>query len=247
MNQEFQRVCRLAERLNAGDVLRWAFEAFDQEIEIASGLGAEGVVLIDMASRVQSVFRVFTLDTGFLFPETYDLMERIECRYNITIERIRPELAPETQERLHGPALWARDPDSCCNLRKIKPLRKKLLQLRAWITSIRRDQTPVRATAGKVEWDAQFQLVKVNPLADWTGAQVWQYIRDHDVPYNRLHDRNYPSVGCTHCTRSVEAGQDPRSGRWFGFGKTECGLHLPITNGERSEDANHPDRDAESQ
>jgi phosphoadenosine phosphosulfate reductase len=225
MNREFQRVCQLAERLSAEDVLHWAFEAYGQQIEIASGFGAEGVVLIDIAARVQPTFRIFTLDTEFLFPETYRLMESMERRYGISIERIRPELSSETQEQFHGPALWSRNPDLCCNIRKVQPLEKKLSQLSAWVTSIRRDQTAARSAAGKVEWDEKFGLVKVNPLADWTAGQIWQYIRAHDVPYNPLHDQHYPSIGCTHCTRSVQAGEDPRAGRWAGFNKTECGLH----------------------
>jgi phosphoadenosine phosphosulfate reductase len=107
----------------------------------------------------------------------------------------------------------------------VEPLRNKLSNLRAWITSIRREQTPARAAASKVEWDEKFHLVKINPLADWTAGKVWRYIHDHDVPYNPLHDQNYPSIGCTHCTRSVRPGEDPRAGRWAGFNKTECGLH----------------------
>src|SRR5439155_749273 len=122
-----------------------------------------------------------------------------------------------SQEQAHGPALWSRDPDRCCNLRKVEPLRNKLKELRAWITAIRRDQTVARGSARKLEWDAKFQLVKVNPIADWTSAMVWSYIRRHEVPYNPLHDRNYPSIGCTHCTRATQAGEDARAGRWSGF------------------------------
>ena len=225
MKEEVQRIHHLVEQWTPEDLLRWTFVTFGRHVEIASGFGAEGVVLIDITARVQPDFRVFTLDTDFLFPETYSLMERIERRYGIKVERLKSEFTPEDQERLHGPALWSRDPDACCNFRKVEPLRKKLSNLRAWVTSIRRDQTPERATAQKVEWDEKFHLVKINPLADWTSARVWRYIHDHDVPYNPLHDQNYPSIGCTHCTRSVRPGEDPRAGRWSGFNKTECGLH----------------------
>jgi phosphoadenosine phosphosulfate reductase len=206
-------------------LLRWAFVTFGGYVEIASGFGPEGVVLIDIAARVQPEFRVFTLDTDFLFPETYKLMEQIEKRYGIKVERLKSALTPDAQDHWHGQALWARDPDACCNLRKVEPLRKKLSHLRAWVTSIRRDQTPERAGALKVHWDAKFHLVKINPLADWTTGRVWRYIHDHDLPYNSLHDRGYPSIGCTHCTRSVQPGEDARAGRWSGFNKTECGLH----------------------
>jgi phosphoadenosine phosphosulfate reductase len=134
--------------------------------------------------------------------------------------------SPEEQERIQGPALWLGSPDQCCNLRKVEPLRRKLGELQAWITSIRRDQTADRASAGKIEWDEKFGLVKINPIADWNSKQVWQYIREHDVPYNSLHERDYPSIGCTHCTRAVRPGEDPRAGRWAGMSKTECGLHI---------------------
>jgi phosphoadenosine phosphosulfate reductase len=184
------------------------------------------MVLIDMASRVRKDFRLFTVDTEFLFAETYNLMDKIEERYGITIERAFSVLSPEEQEHSHGAALWTRDPDLCCNLRKVEPLRRKLTELSAWITSIRRDQTAARATARKIEWDEKFGKVKINHLVDWTSKQVWRYIHDHDVPYNALHDQDYPSIGCTHCTRAVRPGEDPRNGRWPGFAKTECGLHI---------------------
>ena len=207
-------------------VLAWSFDTFDNRVAISSAFGAEGMVLIDMASRVRRDFRLFTIDTEFLFPETYNLMDRIEEKYGITIEKVCSTLSPEEQERTHGSALWASDPDLCCGLRKVEPLKRKLSELGAWITSIRRDQTSVRAGARRVEWDAKFGLVKVNPIVDWTAKQVWRYIHDHEVPYNPLHNQDYPSIGCTHCTRPVGAGEDPRAGRWPGSAKTECGLHL---------------------
>ncbi|MGA2979408.1 MAG: phosphoadenylyl-sulfate reductase [Terriglobales bacterium] len=207
-------------------VLAWAFETFGNRVAIASAFGAEGMALIDMASRVRKDFRVFTIDTEFLFPETHSLIDKVEQKYEIKIERSFSLLSPEKQERVHGEALWTRDPDQCCNLRKVEPLSRKLNELSAWITSIRRDQTPFREGARKIEWDVKFGLVKVNPIADWTSKQVWGYLYDHGVPYNSLHDRNYPSIGCTHCTRAVQPGEDPRAGRWPGTGKTECGLHI---------------------
>ncbi|MBZ5679825.1 MAG: phosphoadenylyl-sulfate reductase [Acidobacteriia bacterium] len=224
--QQIAQIQLAAESWNPRQVLAWAFGKFGNEVAISSAFGAEGMALIDMASRVQKDFRLFTIDTEFLFPETYNLMDRIEARYGITIEKVYSLLPPEEQERAHGAALWARNPDQCCNLRKVEPLRRKLGELRAWIASIRRDQTSVRAGAQKIEWDEKFGLVKVNPLADWSSAQVWRYIREHDVPYNALHDQNYPSIGCTHCTRAVKSGEDARAGRWPGFAKTECGLHI---------------------
>ena len=215
-----------AESWNPQQVLAWAFETFGNGVAISSAFGAEGMTLIDMASRVRKDFRVFTVDTEFLFPETYSLIDRIEHKYKIKIERVFSLLSPEEQERVHGAALWSRDPDQCCNLRKVEPLRRKLSELGAWITSIRRDQTSFRNGARKVEWDAKFGLVKVNPIADWSSKQVWRYLLEHGVPYNSLHDQNYPSIGCTHCTRAVRPGEDPRAGRWPGTAKTECGLHI---------------------
>jgi len=215
-----------AESWSPQQVLAWAFETFGNDVAISSAFGAEGMVLIDMASRVRKDFRLFTIDTEFLFPETYNLIDRIERKYEIKIERVFSLLSPEEQDRVHGTALWARDPDQCCNLRKVEPLRRKLSELAAWITSIRRDQTSFRKNAHKLEWDEKFSLVKVNPIADWSSQQVWRYLHEHSVPYNSLHDQNYPSIGCTYCTRAVRPGEDPRAGRWPGTAKTECGLHV---------------------
>jgi phosphoadenosine phosphosulfate reductase len=226
MKENIRQLQTIAESWTPERILDWAFETFGASVAISSAFGAEGMVLIDIASRVRQTFRLFTLDTEFLFPETYNLMDEVEQRYGITIERVYPLISPEEQEHAHGPALWQRNPDQCCNLRKVEPLRRKLGELQAWITSIRRDQTATRASAGKIEWDEKFGLVKINPIADWNSKQVWQYIREHDTPYNSLHDRSYPSIGCTHCTRAVRAGEDPRAGRWSGSSKTECGLHL---------------------
>jgi phosphoadenosine phosphosulfate reductase len=226
MKEEVGRLQIAAEGWGPERVLGWSFDTFGDRVAISSALGAEGMVLIDIAARVRQNFRLFTLDTEFLFPETYNLMDQVEERYGVAIEKVYPLNSPEEQERAHGPALWLRSPDLCCNLRKVEPLQRKLGALDAWITSIRRDQTSARASAGKIEWDQRFGLVKINPIADWSSKQVWQYIREHDVPYNELHERNYPSIGCTHCTRAVRPGEDPRAGRWAGLAKTECGLHI---------------------
>jgi phosphoadenosine phosphosulfate reductase len=232
MKEEVERLRTIAEAWKPERVLAWAFETFGEAVAISSAFGVEGMALIDMASRVRQNFRLFTLDTELLFPETYNLMDQVEQKYGITVEKVYALNSPEEQERVYGPALWQRDPDQCCHLRKVEPLQRKLSELQAWITSIRRDQTAARARAGKVEWDFKFGLVKINPIADWSSKQVWQYIRTHDVPYNALHERNYPSIGCTHCTRAVRPGEDPRAGRWSGSAKTECGLHIiqPQTN-----------------
>lgn len=225
MKEQIVELQHIAENWSPEQVLSWAFRSFGNRVAISSAFGVEGMVLIDIASHVRKDFRLFTVDTEFLFPETYTLMDKLEERYEIRIERVFPLLSPEIQESVHGAALWTRDPDQCCNLRKVEPLRRKLRELDAWITSIRRDQTIARADARKIEWDEKFGLVKINPIADWTAKQVWRYVHDHQVPYNALHDQGYPSIGCTHCTRAIRAGEDARAGRWPGFAKTECGLH----------------------
>lgn len=214
-----------AEALDAAELIHSGLDSFGQDVAIASSFGAEDVVLIDIASSRRLPFRVFALDTQFLFPETYTLIEEIESKYGINVERCRPSLTPTDQAVVHGEALWSFDPDRCCAIRKIEPLKEKLQTLKAWITGIRRDQAPTRANAKKLEWDDKFALWKINPLADWSSERVWSYIRANSVPYNPLHDRNFPSIGCTWCTRPVKPGDDPRAGRWSGFAKTECGLH----------------------
>lgn len=229
MSDHWEQLRVQAETWRPEEVLRWTFATFQSDVAMASGFGPEGMVLIDLASRLTANLRVFTLDTDFLFPETYELIDRVERRYGIRVERIYSALTPEEQEQAYGAALWTHNPDQCCALRKVEPLKRKLSQLRGWITAIRRDQTAARAHAGKIEWDKKFQLVKVNPIVDWTSEMVWNYVQEHNVPYNPLHDNHYPSIGCTHCTRPVAAGEDPRAGRWAGFQKTECGLHMPAS------------------
>ncbi len=227
MKADLERVKVLAENWKPEQMLAWAFATYGDNVAVATGLGIEGMVLVDIASRVNPNVKVFTGDTEFLFPETYDLMDRVEERYGIKIEKLYAELTPEEQERAYGPALWSRDPDTCCSLRKVEPLRRKLATLDAWMTAIRRDQTSERRSVRKVDWDAKFNLVKISPLADWTREMIWKHVLKHNVPYNPLHDQNFPSIGCTHCTRAIQPGEGPRAGRWSGFGKTECGLHTP--------------------
>jgi phosphoadenosine phosphosulfate reductase len=213
------------ESWGAEELLDWALHRFDGRIAVASAFGPEGMVLIDIAARLRPDVQVFTLDTGLFFPETYDLIGEVERRYGITIERVKPALTVEQQAAQHRPFLWQHSPDRCCYMRKVEPLRRKLATLDAWIAAIRRDQTSDRAHAQKVDWDAKFGLVKINPLCDWSSEMVWDYVRRNNLPYNPLHERGYPSIGCAPCTRPVSEGEDPRAGRWAGFGKTECGLH----------------------
>jgi len=226
LESEVRHLQEPAERWDAYTLLAWGFRRFGPQIALASSFGAEASVLIDLAARIEPDLHVFTLDTGFLFPETYALIEAIERRYGIRVERIRPELTPEQQAEQHGEALWRRNPALCCQLRKVEPLRRKLAGLEAWITGIRREQSEARTAAGKLEWDTKFGVAKVNPLADWTWEQVSEYTTAHHLPYNSLLDRSYLSIGCVQCTSPVIPGEDLRSGRWAGLSVKECGLHL---------------------
>lgn len=207
-------------------VLSWALEAHRGRLALSCSFGGPtGMALLDMALRLEPGLPVFCIDTGFLFPETYALIERAEAHYGIQVQRVHPAVDPETQTKVYGPALWSRDPHLCCGLRKVEPQRAYLQRFDAWITGLRRDQSPTRRDTPAVGFDPALQIVKIAPLAAWTEAQVWDYVRARGVPHNPLHDRGYPSIGCTHCTRAVAAHEDPRAGRWSGFDKTECGLH----------------------
>ena len=208
------------------DILAWAAAEFAPRIGFATGLGAEGCVLIHHIGMAGLPIDLFTIDTGVLFPETLELRHRLEQAYGIVIRRVQPALSLDAQAAAHGPELWERDPDRCCAMRKVQPLDAERAHLDAWISAIRRDQTRTRATAHVVERDRASGLVKVNPLVTWTHAQVWSFIRTHGIPYHPLHDRGYPSIGCEPCTTPVSEGEDPRAGRWRGRDKTECGLHL---------------------
>jgi phosphoadenylyl-sulfate reductase (thioredoxin) len=203
------------------EILGAAAERF-RPIAVACSFGPEDLVLVDVIAQARLPVEVFTLDTTFLFAETYALWTRVEERYGLRIRAVRGD-GPRVETGEAPP--WEKDPDGCCHARKVVPLRDTLAGLSAWVTGIRRDQTPERAGAGNVEWDARFGLVKVNPLAAWSSDDVWAHLRAHDVPTNPLHAQGYPSIGCAPCTTPVRAGEDPRSGRWRGQEKKECGLH----------------------
>ncbi|MBI5069605.1 MAG: phosphoadenylyl-sulfate reductase [Deltaproteobacteria bacterium] len=205
------------------EILALAAERFAPRLTFATGFGREGCALVDMVARFHLAVDLFTLDTGVLFPETYALWSRLERHYGLTIRAVRPRFTLAEADQVHR--LWESDPDRCCELRKVTPLRAELSSFDAWVTAIRREQTPERAGARPVEWDAKFGLVKVNPLVRWTEADLDAYLTRHGVPVNPLHAQGYPSIGCQPCTTKVAAGEDPRAGRWRGREKTECGLH----------------------
>lgn len=209
----------------ADEVVRWALNRFHPRIALACSFQAEDMVILDMMARSKRGVRVFYLDTGLLFEETYRLRDLVAERYDVELVRYAAEHSLAIQAIREGANLWERDPGRCCSLRKVEPLTSALSELTTWITGIRREQTPQRRHAGVVEWDQRFGLVKINPLARWSSNDVWRYIKEHNVPYNPLHDLGFPSIGCITCTKPVAEGEDPRSGRWAGFTKTECGLH----------------------
>ena len=203
------------ESLSAQEVLAHVVGEFHPRLYVACSFQKEASVILDMLLAIEPGARVFTLDTGVLFPETYETWRRIEQRYDIEIDVYRGEWID---------GLWQRDPDACCGMRKVEPLERALSEVDAWITGLRRDQSPTRAGTPKLAADEGHPgKLKCAPLADWSEKDVWRYIADNDVPYHPLHDRGYESIGCTHCT--VAGGG--RDGRWAGTDKIECGLHLP--------------------
>ena len=216
------------EHQSAAEILSWAAR-FAPRVAFGTGFGAEGCVLVHLIAAGALPIDVFTLDTGLLFPETYDLWQRLERRYGLHIRGVQPALSLEEQAARHGDALWEREPDRCCGIRKVAPLQPELADVDAWITAIRRDQTPERARAAIVEREDRSERLKITPLAAWTTGDVWAFIRANGVPYNPLYDRGYSSIGCAPCTTAVLEGEAPRAGRWRGREKTECGLHVATT------------------
>lgn len=208
------------------ETLRWSIDRFPGEITLACSFGGlSGMVLLDMVMRLDRSIPVFYLDTDLLFPETLATRDAAIARYDFQPLGFRAERTLDQQAAAHGPALWARDPDACCALRKVAPNRRALEGHSAWISGLRRDQSAARRDVQRVGWDVEFGLVKINPLVDWTENQLWDYVNENQVPHNPLHAQGYPSIGCIPCTRPVAAGEDARAGRWTGFEKTECGLH----------------------
>ena len=223
--QELGESATRLRNLPAIDILQWAADRYGRRLAFATAFGPAGCVLIDLIGRHGLTVDVFTLDTGLFFDETYALWETLETRYELTIRGVTPATTLEAQADAYGDRLWERNPDLCCAIRKIAPIKAELSRVDAWISSIRRAQTPQRAHAQVVEWDKRFMIAKINPLVRWTQADVWRYIRDHAVPHNPLHDQGYPSIGCRPCTSPVAPGEDERAGRWRNRAKNECGLH----------------------
>lgn len=212
-------------------LIEWAVKRFKAwRVVVTSAFGMEGCALIDMLAKTGEPLTISYFDTHFFFKETYELRDRLAARYpTLTFTNAGTSLTPDEQERQYGPELWNSDPDRCCALRKVAPMWELMDGADVWLTGIRRDQSPTRANTQVVEWDWRFDVLKVNPFAYWTRKHIWDYIREHAVPYNPLHERGYPSIGCTHCTKAVPGsviGEYSRDGRWADMEKTECGLHL---------------------
>jgi phosphoadenosine phosphosulfate reductase len=219
---DVQLLAQRSESLTAQELLAALVERFGPRLALACSFQKEESVLLDLLFALQPKARVFAIDTHHLFPETYELWREVERRYDTTIEVFEGPSADELAAA-HGEELWARKPDLYLAVAKVEPLVRALGDLDCWITGIRRDQSPTRADAPKLDWDAAHELWKANPLADWSDDDCWAYIRERRLPYNALHDRGYASIGDTHSTLPG-AG---REGRWAGSDRTECGLHEP--------------------
>ena len=215
------------------DSLKWALDNLHPRVATASSFGAEDSVLIDMLVKINPKARIFTLDTGRLYEETYEVMNDLSKKFNIKFEIMFPD-THEVEEMVHskGINLFYESVENrhlCCGIRKVHPLKKMLANLDGWITGIRSDQTSTRDQVSTLQIDESFgDIVKINPLINWTWDQVLDYLKTNQVPYNKLHDKGYPSIGCEPCTRAIKPGEDPRAGRWWWESKKdkECGLHM---------------------
>jgi phosphoadenosine phosphosulfate reductase len=224
------------ESVQLDEILQWGWDNFGDKAGIGTSFQGSGLVIIDHAIRNNCNFPIFTIDTGFLFPETLDLKKRLEDFWGIKIQSVLPEQSIEEQSKTIGPELWKTRPDSCCQMRKVLPLQSKLSTLDVWITGLRRGQSEMRKKTKVLEMYEFDKLresciYKLNPMVNWSREKVWNYIHSKEIPYNVLHDKGYRSIGCWPCTRAAANEQDERAGRWEGFNKTECGIHTFLGEG----------------
>lgn len=208
------------------DVIKWAYREYGSNILYACSFGAEGMVLLDLITKVDRQAKIVFLDTGLHFTETYRLIDKVKAKYpDFALKLAKPGLTVQKQEELYGAELWKSNPNLCCSLRKIEPLANELSGVDAWISGLRREQSPGRKNINYLNKDEKFKRIKICPLIEWNWEDVWNYIRLNHLPYNELHDRNYPSIGCEKCTLPTGQASNFRSGRWAHSEKTECGLH----------------------
>ena len=232
LKESTPQLARETQSLDSQQLLAVVLERFGNRVALASSFGAEDQVLIDMLSRISIAVVVFTLDTGRLPQETYDVIEQTRKKYGMTIQIVFPDSAKvENMVKNHGPNLFydsVENRKSCCAIRKVEPLKRFLSQLDAWIVGLRKEQSVTRTDLQPIEWDEANELIKVSPLINWTTEQVWSYIKKNDVPVNKLHDKGYPSIGCAPCTRAIKPGENIRAGRWWWENPEhkECGLHV---------------------
>lgn len=213
------------------EILQWSIDEFGDGLCLATSFGPQSIVLMHALSRLNSKAEIFYLDTGLLFPETYALRDQLAQRFGARFTRVIPELSIEQQARRYGDRLWLRQPDDCCELRKVFPLQRFLRDKPAWISGVRSRHNELRAATPILHWDEVNQAVKLNPLVGWSSEEIWAYLDRYELPRNPLHGQGYPSLGCQPCTRAVRPGEHPRAGRWPGFQKTECGIHrAPLIN-----------------
>lgn len=215
------------EDAGARERIEWAVETYGEGLALSASFGGgEGMALLDMISRITDKVTVLTIDTGFIFRETAEFREEVMRRYRLPVEVLKPALSVEEQVERYGEQMRTCSPDLCCQVRKIEPLQRALKNYDAWMTGIRREQTPQRAGTRIVDWEERYGAAKIAPIADWADEQVWSYIEEHDVPVNPLLHQGYKSIGCEPQTRPVHDDEDPRAGRWSGTDKTECGIHF---------------------
>ena len=213
------------EAMSAEDVLQWAYDEFGNRLCLTCSWQKQSSVLVHMVAELELDIPVIELDTHLFFRESYETREALVKRYGL--ELLRPEIITVAeQHREEGPNLWERDPDRCCHIRKVEPLVRALEPYHAWISGIRRDQSPSRAGTPKLQWSDRYDVWKVHPLADWDEKRVWAYIAVNEIPYNPLHDAGYRSIGCIPCTRPIAPDEEERAGRWARSDKLECGIHL---------------------
>jgi phosphoadenosine phosphosulfate reductase len=226
-HEDLMRASERLENSSPQGILRWAVDVYGEDLSLSVSFGnPEGMVLLDMLSRITDRAQVFTLDTGFLFEETVRFREEAMKKYPLPLKVLTSGLTVEEQVARYGPQLYSCAPDLCCQIRKIEPQRRFLRNYGAWVTGIRRDQTVQRASTPVVAFDEYFGVAKIAPLAAWSVDEVDEYVRRNDVPLNPLLSMGYRSIGCEPCTTPVAPGEDARAGRWPGMDKTECGLHF---------------------